>query len=129
MLKSWLVTALTLLIDKIYSRKTINFGFYGPQARFVTIPEPNILTATSNDPSEVAKAFISSLSSRLDEYSYRLRNDSYTDPNTGVTHVYAKQMYNELDIVDADFNVNIFNGRVISYGNDVGLFLGCDESC
>lgn len=51
--------------------------------------------------------------------SYKIRKDSYTDPNTGVTHVYVRQMMHGLEVVNGDINVNIRNGRILSYGNSV----------
>jgi extracellular elastinolytic metalloproteinase len=49
--------------------------------------------------------------------SYSIRDDSYTDTNTGVTHVYVRQFVNGLEVVDGDINLNIKDGVVISYGN------------
>ncbi|KAF2875784.1 extracellular metallo proteinase MEP [Massariosphaeria phaeospora] len=49
--------------------------------------------------------------------TFRLAEDHYSGDN-GVTHFYFKQTANELDIDNADFNVNIGrNGEVFSYGN------------
>jgi len=43
---------------------------------------------------------------------------TYTDKSTGVTHVYAKQLLNGLEVSDGDINVNIdAHGRVLSWGN------------
>lgn len=128
MRKVWLIANLLLLVDSSNARKTINFGHYGPQGCFVTVPNYNTsdLPASLNDPFEVVKAFISGLSSKLDGYSYKIRKDSYIDAGTEVTHVYARQTYNGLDIVDGDFNVNIMGGQVISYGNEVSCFPSFD---
>ncbi|KAF8966097.1 hypothetical protein BDZ97DRAFT_717570 [Flammula alnicola] len=49
--------------------------------------------------------------------SYKIRDDSYTDKNTGVTRVYVRQLVNGLEVVDGDMNINIKDGTVLSYGN------------
>jgi extracellular elastinolytic metalloproteinase len=53
--------------------------------------------------------------------SYKIRKDSYTDKNTGVTHVYVCQLVNGLEVTDGDMNINIKYGVVLSYGNSVCL--------
>ena len=61
--------------------------------------------------------------------SYYIRDDSYTDSNTGVTHVYARQTVNGLEVADGHINLNIKDGLVLSYGNSVGLFVfDCSSS-
>src|ERR1700754_404235 len=108
------------------TRKTLGFGFDKFHSRFVTLPKRssfrNSFVATpSRDPFETANQFVSSLLPNDEEYSYRIRRDSYTDPSTGVTHVYAKQTYRGLDVVDGDMNINILDGSIISYGNGVSV--------
>jgi extracellular elastinolytic metalloproteinase len=49
--------------------------------------------------------------------AYKIRPDSYTDKNTGVTHVYVRQLVNGLEVTDGDMNINIKDGMVLSYGN------------
>ena len=52
-----------------------------------------------------------------------VRNDSYTDWNTGVTHVYIRQVYDGSEVFNADMNVNVKDGKVLSYGNSVSPHL------
>jgi extracellular elastinolytic metalloproteinase len=40
-----------------------------------------------------------------------------------VTHVYAKQTYRGLDVADGDVNINVKDGSIISYGNEVSFGL------
>ena len=43
---------------------------------------------------------------------------TYTDVRTGITHIYARQLLNGLEVSDGDINLNIDrDGRVISWGN------------
>jgi len=71
------------------------------------------------DPLDVARLFVDDiLSPQLSQtLSYKIRKDSYTDKNTGVTHVYVRQLVNGLEVTDGDMNINIKNGIVLSYGN------------
>lgn len=44
-------------------------------------------------------------------------SQSYTDTRTGVTHIYAKQLVNGLEVADGDWNINIDRtGSVLSFG-------------
>lgn len=106
-----------------HRRKSLGFGPSHPHAVFRSSPyqiQTNGFTPVdpSMDPLDVARIFIddvmagSSLSS-----SYVIRKDSYTDKNTGVTHVYVRQFVNGLEVADGDMNINIKDGMVISYGN------------
>ncbi len=72
-----------------------------------------------DSPFDVADAFARTLLPTGDEYSIRIRKDSYTDRTTGVTHVFVKQVYRGLDVVDGDVNINIKDGAIISYGSEV----------
>lgn len=111
----------------------MNFGFDKPHARFVTVAKQSTLfnsfiATPVRDPFEVAHGFILTLLPTSDEYSYRIRKDSYTDPSTGVTHIYAKQVYRGLDVFDGDVNINVYNGKIISYGNEVSVLkLRCPD--
>lgn len=75
------------------------------------------------EPIEVARRFVRDiLDGELNESkSFKIRDDSYTDSNTGVTHVYVRQVVNGLEVADGDINVNIKDGMVLSYGNSVSL--------
>jgi extracellular elastinolytic metalloproteinase len=108
------------------SRKTLGFGFDKVHSRFVTLPKKpsfrnSFIATPSRDPFEIANQFVVTFLTDNEEYSYRIRKDSYTDSSTGVTHVYAKQTYRGLDVVDGDMNINILDGNIISYGNEVGI--------
>ena len=50
---------------------------------------------------------------------YFVRNDSYTDRNTGITHVYIRQVVSGLEVFNAGLNVNVKDGRVLSHGYSV----------
>jgi len=73
------------------------------------------------DPMEVARLFVDDvlMGQASVDSSYKIRKDSYTDKNTGVTHVYVRQLVNGLEVADGDMNINIKDGMVISYGNSV----------
>ena len=75
------------------------------------------------DPLDVARIFVDDVLSIQSAHglSYKIRKDSYTDKNTGVTHVYVRQLVNGLEVTDGDMNINIKDGVVLSYGTSVCL--------
>ncbi|KAF9560614.1 extracellular elastinolytic metallo proteinase [Agrocybe pediades] len=107
-----------------YRRKSLGFGPEHPHAVFHSTPyqvAPSGFTPqdASMDPFEVARIFLDDVLSvkQADSSSYLIRKDSYTDKNTGVTHVYVRQLVNGLEVSDGDININIKDGVVLSYGN------------
>ncbi|ORY21288.1 extracellular elastinolytic metallo proteinase precursor [Naematelia encephala] len=102
-------------------RKSLSFGPKHDHAFFSVLDEPAVLpqslTGELPDPIEVAKAFIARQVGGEEGEAFYLREDSYTDPRTGVTHAYAKQIINGLEVSDGDVNINVDrDGRVLSYG-------------
>ena len=106
-------------------RKSMGFGPELPHAVFNTSPVQTLelSAAGRNSPFETAEAFVNHLLRRDGQLSssshYELRDDSYTDDKTGVTHVYFRQKINGLDVADGLINVNVKDGLVISYGDSV----------
>lgn len=107
-------------------RKTLGFGPDHPHAVFHASPyqiKTNGFTpmGADVDPLTVAEVFVTDvLGHQLSESSsFRIRKDSYTDVNTGVSHVYVRQIVNGLEVADGDMNINIKDGMVISYGSSV----------
>ena len=106
-------------------RKSLGFGPEHPHAVFRSSPyQIQTNGFLPPDPSlpavEVARLFIEDLLvGRPEGSSYEIRKDSYTDKNTGVTHVYVRQLVNGLEVADGDMNINVKDGMVISYGNSV----------
>lgn len=105
-------------------RKSLGFGPKHPHAEFhaspYSIATNGFMPAhPDSDPFVVAKTFVEDvLVGQLDQSrSYKIRKDSYTDKNTGVTHVYVRQVINGVEVADGDMNVNIKDGMVLSYGN------------
>jgi extracellular elastinolytic metalloproteinase len=105
-------------------RKSLGFGPDHPHAVFRSSPyqiQTNGFTPVdaSMDPLEVARLFVDDvlMNKQSPTSSYKIRSDSYTDRNTGVTHVYVRQVINGLEVADGDMNINIKDGMVLSYGN------------
>ena len=105
------------------SRKSLSFGPILPHAQFVVNPpSPSSLAATTaTNPRDVALAFVNGLSAQFaqDGHSYWLREDSYTDAASGVSHFYFRQLVRDFEVADGNINVNVYNGKVISYGDSV----------
>lgn len=55
----------------------------------------------------------------LNETDFYVRKDSYHDKTTGVHHIYLRQILNGIEVSDANVNINIRDGQVISYGDSV----------
>ncbi|KAG9075375.1 Fungalysin/Thermolysin Extracellular metalloproteinase 5, partial [Ceratobasidium sp. UAMH 11750] len=95
------------------TRKSLGFGPRHPAARFVTEPQIASSFAAHTDPLDVARAFLQAYT----DSDYFIREDSYTDKNTGITHVYVRQRVDGLEVADGDMNLNIRDGRVLSFGD------------
>lgn len=112
-------------------RKSLGFGPDIPHAVFNTAP-PQLShgfmpgSEAANEPLVTATSFVRELlrnDGQLNEFSsFKLRDDSYTDDNTGVTHAYFRQLINGLEVADGHINVNVKDGVVLSYGDSVS---GC----
>jgi len=110
-------------------RKSLGFGPIHPYAVFRASPyqiQTNgfLPFSAASDPMEVARHFMEDrLAGRLTrENTFIIRKDSYTDKNTGVTHVYVRQVVNGIEVADGDMNINIKDGVVLSYGDSVRQF-------
>lgn len=107
------------------TRKSLAFGSSHPHATFKTNPAAQLHQsfAPVTNPFRIAEQYAEQVLkvSRGSESSFAIRDDSYTDSNTGVTHVYLRQIVNGLEVVDGDINLNIHNGRIISFGDSVGF--------
>ncbi|KAI5121545.1 hypothetical protein M0805_002604 [Coniferiporia weirii] len=106
-------------------RKSLGFGPDIPHAVFKTSPEliaQDFSTkAVTREPFRLASDFVEQLLRKNDQLnelsSYEIREDSYTDDNTGVTHVYFRQLINFLEVSDGLINVNVKDGAILSYGD------------
>lgn len=111
--------------ESLLRRKTMGFGPAHPHAVFVTgdtVPTYNFQSLGADScPFKVAMQFARELTdTRLAPGSdFYVREDSYTDKNTGVTHVYLRQTVHGIEVSDGDMNINVKDGRVLSYGDSV----------
>lgn len=110
----------------IRRRKSLGFGPVHPHAVFRSSPyqiQTNgfLPFSAKSDPIEVARHFVEDhLAGRLTpDNTFTIRKDSYTDKNTGVTHVYVRQVVNGIEVADGDMNINVKDGMVLSYGDSV----------
>ena len=113
-------------------RKTMGFGPDHPHAVFRSdVPQalqPLSFSREPADPVDIAKQFVKTLipdtSLQGDSVtSFYVRPDSYTDRNTGIAHIYLRQVVYGIEVADGDVNVNVDveSGRVLSYGSSVGV--------
>ncbi|OCH85090.1 hypothetical protein OBBRIDRAFT_763453, partial [Obba rivulosa] len=101
---------------QVSRRKTLGFGPVLPHAEYRTGPfdVAGSFLDVKEDPFEVARRFVDH---RAPESTYYIRDDSYTDKATGVSHVYFRQHMYGTEVADANFNVNVKDGIIISYGD------------
>lgn len=114
-------------------RKTLGFGPHNPNSAFHTAPSsiPKFASSLrargensdSNDPLDLARDFVTEImkDNEYDGVTFRIRDDSYTDKNTGVTHVYVRQVVFGVEVADGDININVKDGKVLSYGDSVSI--------
>ncbi|KAJ7577974.1 Fungalysin metallopeptidase-domain-containing protein [Mycena floridula] len=110
--------------DDLPRRKTLGFGPHHPHAVYRSsalepVDASFVAANPDADPFDVARQFVEDLlADQLDDAnSYKIRKDSYTDKNSGITHVYVRQVVNHLEVTDGDMNINVRDGKVISYGD------------
>jgi extracellular elastinolytic metalloproteinase len=123
LVSSLLVASVNVLAHphpEIKPRKSLSFGPVLPHAVFHTTPSqiPSFLSSRDTCPYSVAQSFVAQLIGGGPN-DFALRKDSYTDQNTGVTHVYFRQLVNGLEVADGNINVNVKDGVILSYGNSV----------
>lgn len=105
-------------------RKTLGFGPDLPHARFESPSVAQFAPVdVSRDPYAVARDFLGQYDDHNAGRAYVIRPDSYTDTATGVTHVYARQVIGGIEVANAHVNLNIKDGRVLSFGDSVSALV------
>ncbi|KAG8898323.1 Fungalysin/Thermolysin Extracellular metalloproteinase 5, partial [Tulasnella sp. 408] len=103
-------------------RKTVSFGPQLSHAKYTTTPaQLSGFTTTSNDKLSVFRLADDYVKNVLGhpEGSWKLREDSYLDETTGIWHLYLRQVMHDgtVEVTDGDINLNVLDGKVISYGD------------
>ncbi|KAG9000691.1 Fungalysin/Thermolysin Extracellular metalloproteinase 5, partial [Tulasnella sp. 427] len=104
------------------TRKTLNFSPLIQNSHFTTSPaqghSPFATLETRSSVVELAEAYLKRVL-HLPEGTWKPREDSYQDQATQIWHLYFRQLLQEglVEVVDGDVNLNVLNGRVISYGD------------
>ncbi|KAF9240844.1 Fungalysin metallopeptidase-domain-containing protein [Melanogaster broomeanus] len=96
-------------------RKSLGFGPVLPHARFHSINSVAGFAPLNvdNDPYAIARDFLS-------QYHDSKSGRGYA---TGVTHIYARQILGSIEVADAHVNLNIKDGRVLSFRRPLLAFL------
>ncbi|KAI9458309.1 hypothetical protein HD554DRAFT_1717792, partial [Boletus coccyginus] len=103
-------------VSPLARRKTFGFSPDLPHARFESI-DIHAFVDTTKDAYAVARNFLSNYDNIHAGRAYVIRPDSYTDHATGVTHIYARQIIGGIEVANARVNLNIKDGRVLSFGD------------
>ncbi|CCA71540.1 related to extracellular elastinolytic metalloproteinase precursor [Serendipita indica DSM 11827] len=120
LLTSFAASALALQATPL-ARRSLSFGPVLPQARFILDPPSASLAASATaGPRALAIQFVNELTAQYagEGHSYYIREDSYTDPRTGVSHFYVRQLVQGIEVADGNINLNIRDGKVISFDAD-----------
>lgn len=101
-------------------RKTLGFGPDLPHARFESADvHVSVTVDATKDAYAVARDFLRQYDDSQAGRAYVIRPDSYTDHATGVTHLYVRQIIGGIEVSNAHVNLNIKDGRVLSFGDSV----------
>jgi hypothetical protein len=76
-------------------------------------------TSLAIDPFDVAREHVRQMTRDVPNAEFVVRKDSYTDKRTGVTYVYFRQLVNGAEVTGSHIQVNVANGKVISWGDTV----------
>ncbi|KAL7422859.1 hypothetical protein Q5752_002156 [Cryptotrichosporon argae] len=104
-------------------RKSLSFGPAHAHASFDIVDPATQVAATlfTDEPVDaraVAARFIADRLGKAEGEGFYIREDTHTDARTYVTHVYARQLLNGLEVSDGDINLNIDrDGRILSIGD------------
>ncbi len=96
-------------------------SYIAPQQHLYNLGE-FLSEASSDAPLDIALDFLRSHAVDLGLAASDIDNiavtDQYVSQNTGVTHIYLRQTYDDIEIVDAEININISSqGEVINVGS------------
>ncbi|KIJ05714.1 hypothetical protein PAXINDRAFT_21051 [Paxillus involutus ATCC 200175] len=104
-------------------RKTLGFGPVRPDTRFETVNAPAAaglcLHNSHANPYAVALRFVTQYNDPESGWVYAIPPESYIDKATGLTHIYARQIVGGIEVTNAHANLNISDGRVLSFGDPV----------
>jgi hypothetical protein len=98
-------------------------GYVYSPPQYRQIDNDDYLTAaTPGQPLDIALTYLTQNASKLGLKASDLHNyvvtDQYTSGDLGITHIYLRQTFNGLPVVDADLNVNVTSdGRVVNVGS------------
>ena len=106
-------------VSPLARRKTLGFGPDLPHARFESVDVHASAVDATKDAYAVARDFLDQYDNIHAGRTYVIRPDSYTDHATGVTHIYARQIIGGIEVANARVNLNIKDGRVLSFGDSV----------
>ena len=102
-------------------RRRMGFRPELPRARFESQPSyASSALKNSNDPFAVATDYVHGVIKHvLPEVSFRIREDSYTDNITGITHVYVRPSVFTMEVANGDIQLAIKDGQILAVSNSV----------
>jgi Zn-dependent metalloprotease len=120
--------AIFLLLAILFLSKSATAKLSADSQKFAQVGqvdgnEPTFLTGPNQgQPLDIALDYISDNKGQFDlnasDISDILVTDQYTSKHTGVTHIYLRQRYEGIEIINANININIArDGSVVNLGN------------
>ncbi|KZT03251.1 uncharacterized protein LAESUDRAFT_729281 [Laetiporus sulphureus 93-53] len=107
---------------QLLHRKTLGFGPLLSHAAYHTesFHPSSSISESANEPFAVAERFVRELTRDADPLtSFFIRNDSYTDRTTDITHVYVSQHVDGSEILNGHISVNVKDGIILSYSDSI----------
>ena len=97
-------------------------GFYIPPHQFRSIVTGLVTESSTQSPLDIAVGYLTAHAADFglatDDLEHFRVTNQYESRHTGVTHIYLRQVYRGLDVINADINVNVGpDGRVLSAGS------------
>ena len=105
-------------------RRRMGFTPELPHARFET--QPSYTPSTLKDPKDpfaIATDYMRDVIKPLHPtVSFHIREDSYTDNVTGITHVYVRQSVFATEVANGEIQFAIKDGEVLAVSDTVSLY-------
>jgi len=126
--------------EPLEERALLSIGGPGSHEPSYLVPEQFVFESggyltgpSSARPLDIALGYLSAHADRFglaaEDLSGVIVTDQYSDPDTAMTHIYLRQEFNSLEVVNANMNVNVTaDGRILSIGGGFVPGLGRLES-
>ena len=97
-------------------------GSYLPLQTYLTSQGGFLTDPAAGDPLDIAIGYLQDNAVELGlspvDFNHFMVTDQFVSEHTGTTHIYLRQTYNSLEVINADINVNVTaDGRILNLGS------------